>query len=401
MNIQRIVPSPGKTRLALFAVGSFAVLALGWHLVRGTPAVAAPAQGKGGGGGDTVVVQSALAQRADVPVYLDGLGTAQGFYTARITTRVDGQLQDIAFTEGQSVHKGDVLARLDPRPYQAAFDQASAARQKDVAQLANAKRDLERYVSLEPQHLASQQQMDTQKALVTQLEAQIQADEAAVSNAKTQLSYTSITSPIDGRTGLRLVDPGNIVRATDATGIVVVTQVQPISVVFTLPAESLNAVSAALNAGKVEALALSRDGKTELDRGTLSLIDNQIDATTGTAKLKATFPNEHRTLWPGEFVNARVLVSTDMGAVTIPAAALQRGPSGPFAYVVKADDTVEVRTLQTDGERGDVAVVRSGLKEGERVVTSNQYKLQPGAHVKLAPKPDAVAQASEFARATP
>ena len=407
MSILQIVSSGGNTRRALLGVASLAVVALGWHLVRGSPAVAAPAQGKEGRGGDSVVVESALARRADVPVYLDGLGTAQAFYTARITSRVDGQLQDIAFTEGQPVHKGDALARIDARPYQAAFDQASAARQKDIAQLANAKRDLDRYVSLEPQHLASQQQLDTQRALVTQLEAQIQADEAAVSSARTQLSYTSITSPIDGHTGIRLVDPGNIVRASDATGIVVVTQVQPISVVFTLPEEALGAVNTALTAGTVEVMALSRDGKAELDRGKLALIDNQIDPTTGTAKLKATFPNARRSLWPGEFVNARVLVRTERGAVTIPAAALQRGPSGPFAYVVKADSTVEVRNIQTDGENGDLAVVRSGIRDGERVVTSNQFKLQPGSHVKVLSNRGAVAQGSaasqsnELARATP
>ena len=401
MSIKPFLSSPSK--LALLAVASLGLVTLGWHLVRGAPAEAAPAhakaeKGKGGGG---VLVESAIAQRTDVPVYLSGLGNAQAFYTARITSRVDGQLQDIAFTEGQLVHKGEVLARVDPRPFQAAFDQASATREKDVAQLTNAKRDLERYQTLEPDHLASRQQIDTQKALVTQLEAQIQADAAAMESAKTQLSYTSITSPIDGNTGIRLVDPGNIVHASDATGIVVITQVQPISVVFTLPEDTLIQVSGALAAGKVQVVALSRDDKTELDRGTLALIDNQIDATTGTARLKATFPNASHKLWPGEFVNARVLVRTDRGALTIPAAALQRGADGPFTYVVKSDSTVEVRKLQTDGENGDVAVVRSGLADGERVVTSNQFRLEAGTRVKLATKPGTVAQASEFARATP
>jgi membrane fusion protein, multidrug efflux system len=403
MSIKPFLSSTSKSRLALLVVVSLGLVALGWHLVRGAPAEAAPAQTKEGKGkgGDAVVVETAVAQRKDVPVYLSGLGNAQAFYTARITSRVDGQLQDIAFSEGQLVHKGEVLARVDPRPFQAAFDQASATREKDVAQLANAKRDLDRYLSLEPEHLASRQQIDTQKALVTQLEAQIQADAAAVENAKTQLSYTNITSPIDGNTGIRLVDPGNIVHASDATGIVVVTQVQPISVVFTLPEDTLSQVSASLAAGKVQVVALSRDDTTELDRGTLALIDNQIDQATGTAKLKATFPNASHKLWPGEFVNARVLVRTEHGALTIPSAALQRGPDGPFAYVVKSDNTVDVRKLQTDGENGDVAVVRSGLQDGERVVTSNQFRLQAGTHVKLMQKASAVAQASELARATP
>ena len=406
MSIKQFFSSGSKSRMALLAVASFSLVALGWHLVRGSPAEAAPAHSKEGKGGDGVVVESALAHRSDVPVYLNGLGTAQAFYTARITSRVDGQLDSVAFTEGQLVHKGEVLARIDPRPFQAAFDQASATREKDVAQLTNAKRDLERYQTLEPDHLASRQQIDTQKALVTQLEAQIQADAAAAENAKTQLSYTSITSPIDGNTGIRIVDPGNIVHATDANGIVVVTQVQPISVVFTLPEDVLSQVSTALAGGKVQVVALSRDDRTELDRGTLALIDNQIDPTSGTARLKATFPNASRKLWPGEFVNARVLVRMEQGALTIPAAALQRGADGPFTYVVKPDSTVEVRKLQTDGESGDVAVVRSGLNDGERVVTSNQFRLQGGTRVKVAmeqgvPARGAMAQASEFARATP
>ncbi|MEJ0040511.1 MAG: efflux RND transporter periplasmic adaptor subunit [Gammaproteobacteria bacterium] len=402
MSINQFLSSNGKSRWALLAVASFSLVALGWHLVRGSPAEAAPAHGKEGkGGGAGVVVESAIARRSDVPVYLNGLGTAQAFYTARITSRVDGQLESVAFTEGQLVHKGEVLARIDPRPFQAAFDQASATREKDVATLANAKRDLERYLSLEPDHLASRQQIDTQKSLVTQLEAQIQADAAAAESAKTQLTYTSITSPIDGNTGIRLVDPGNIVHAADAGGIVVVTQIQPISVVFTLPEDALSEVSGALAAGKVQVVALSRDGKTELDRGTLALIDNQIDPTSGTAKLKATFPNATRKLWPGEFVNARVLVRMEQGALTIPSAALQRGADGPFAYVVKPDSTVEVRKLKTEGETGDVAVIRSGLRDGERVVTSNQFRLEGGTHVKVATNSGAVAQASEFARATP
>lgn len=401
MSIKQFFSPGSKSRMAVLAVASLSLVAIGWHLVRGSPAEAAQAGGKEGKGGDSVLVESAVARRNDVPVYLGGLGTAQAFYTARITSRVDGQLESVAFTEGQLVHKGEVLARIDSRPFQAAFDQAVATREKDVAQLTNAKRDLERYLSLQPQHLASQQQLDTQKALVTQLEAQIQADAAAVENAKTQLNYTSITSPIDGNTGIRLVDPGNVVHATDANGIVVVTQVQPLSVVFTLPEDVLSQVSAALARGQVPVVALSRDGKTELDRGTLALIDNQIDPTTGTAKLKATFPNAARKLWPGEFVNARVHVRTEHNALTIPAAALQRGADGPFAYVVKSDSTVEARKLQTEGENGDVAVVLAGLKDGERVVTSNQFRLEAGTRVKVAPDRGTMASVGALARNTP
>jgi multidrug efflux system membrane fusion protein len=368
-----------NTRLVMLGAGAVVVgLFLARHWLPGTPAEAAPPKGDA-----SVVVQTAVAKRADVPMYLDGLGSVQAFYTAKITARVDGELQDVAFKEGQTVRKGDLLARIDPRTYQAALDQARATLTKDTAQLANARRDLERYHTLAPSNLASKQQIDTQTALVAQLEAQLKADQAAIDNAKTQLDYTRITSPIDGRTGIRLVDPGNNLHASDATGIVVVTQVQPISVVFTLPEEAVATVNSALAAGPVTVAALSRDGQTELDRGTLALVDNQIDPTTGTVKLKATFPNAHNALWPGEFVNARVLVKTQHDALTIPSSALQRGASGTFAYLVKADSTVEARPIKTDGERGDIAVVHEGLAEGDRVVTSNQYRLQPGSHVKL------------------
>jgi multidrug efflux system membrane fusion protein len=329
-----------------------------------------------------IAVDTAAVAHTDVPIYLSGLGTVQAFYTVTVTARVDGELQKIAFTEGQSVHKGDLLAQIDPRPNQAAYDQALATKAKDAAQLDNAKRDLERYTVLQPQNLASKQTVDTQHAMVNQLTAQLQVDQAVIDNARTQLDYTRITSPIEGRTGIRLVDPGNIVHAAATTGIVVVTQVHPISVVFTLPEEDLTAISAALAAGPVQVTTLSRDGNTELDQGLLSLIDNEIDQTTGTAKLKATFSNSHNTLWPGQYVNARVLVRIAHGALTLPTAAVQLGPNGPFTYVVKPDSTVEVRLLKIGDESGGMTVVNAGLAPNERVVTSNQYRLQPGAHVR-------------------
>lgn len=384
----------GRFRLAMLGTGAIAVL-LCWYWISGTAAAAPPTKRA-----DNVLVKTAVAQHADVPVYLEGLGAVQAFYTAKINPRVDGQLEDVTFTEGQTVHKGDVLARIDARPFQAALDQALATRQRDTAQLANARLDLDRYKTLAPHNLASKQVLDTQLALVGQLEAQIKADAAAIDNARTQLDYTQITSPIDGRTGIRLVDPGNNVHASDTTGIVVITQLQPISVIFTLPEEAVATVNGALAAGPVAVTALSRDGMTELDRGTLALLDNQIDATTGTVKLKATFPNAHNALWPGEFVNARVLVQTQHNALTIPSTALQRGPTGTFAYVVKADSTVEARQLKTDGENGDVAVVTDGLAAGDRVVTSNQYRLEPGAHVKLSGQSPLEAQPNAVARAT-
>jgi multidrug efflux system membrane fusion protein len=329
-----------------------------------------------------IAVDTAAVTHTDVPIYLSGLGTVQAFYTVTVTARVDGELQQIAFTEGQTVHKGDLLAQIDPRPNKAAYDQAIATKAKDAAQLANAQRDLERYKILQPQDLASKQTVDTARAMVDQLTAQLQVDQAMIDNARTQLDYTRITSPINGRTGIRLVDPGNIVHAAATTGIVVVTQVQPISVIFTLPEEELHIVNAALSAGPVAVTTLARDGGAVLETGTLTLIDNEIDQTTGTAKLKATFSNEHNSLWPGQYVNARVLVRTDRNALTIPTAAVQLGPNGPFTYVVKQDSTVEVRPLKVGDDSAGLTIVSSGLSLNERVVTSNQYRLQAGAHVR-------------------
>jgi multidrug efflux system membrane fusion protein len=360
-------------------IGLAALVWLAWRAVVHVPADAATRSAP-----PAIAVDTAAVAHADVPIYLSGLGTVQAYYTVTVTARVDGELQKIAFTEGQSVHKGDLLAQIDPRPNQAAYEQALATKAKDAAQLTNAKRDLERYTILQPQDLASKQTVDTQRAMVDQLGAQIQVDQAVIDNARTQLDYTRITSPIDGRTGIRLVDPGNIVHAAATTGIVVVTQVQPITVIFTLPEENLTQVNAALADGAVSVTTVSRDGDRVLDEGTLSLVDNEIDQTTGTAKLKATFGNARNTLWPGQFVNARVLVRTERNVLTLPTAAVQLGPNGPFTYVVKADSTVEVRPLKIGEESAGLTIVNSGLALNERVVTSNQYRLQAGAHVRTA-----------------
>lgn len=329
-----------------------------------------------------IAVDVAIAAPADVPVYLEGLGTVQAFYTVTVTARVDGQIQRVAFREGQEVRKGDLLVQIDPRPYQAALGMAIATRDKDRAQLENARRDLERYELLAPEDLASKQTVDTQKALIAQLTAQVKGDEASIDNARTQLDYTTITSPIDGRTGIRLVDPGNNVRATDTGGIVVVTELEPISVISSLPEEDFTRLSAALARGAVTAVALSRDGREELDRGTVALIDNQIDQTTGTIRVKATLPNRERRLWPGEFVNVRLLTEIRHQVLTIPAAALERGPDGLFAYLVQADSTVAVAPVTAGEPVGGVVVVETGLKAGDRVVTSNHYRLQPGARIR-------------------
>ena len=358
--------------LALIVLLDFACLTFVRKPSDGAAHVAAPA----------IAVDTATANHADVPVYFNGLGTVQAFYTVTVTARVDGELQKIAFVEGQTVRKGDLLAQLDPRPNQAAYAQAVATKAKDAAQLANSKRDLDRYTLLQPENLASKQTVDTARAAVDQLTAQVQVDQAIVDNARTQLDYTRITSPINGRTGIRLIDPGNIVHAASAGGIVVVTQVQPISVIFTLPEEDMSAIGAALAAGPVPVTTVSRDGNTELDQGTLTLVDNMIDQTTGTAKLKATFNNARNTLWPGQYVNARVLVRIERKVLTVPSSAVQLGPNGPFTYVVKSDSTLEMRPLTIGTEGGGTTVIKSGLALNEHVVTSNQYRLQPGVLVR-------------------
>ena len=366
-----------QKRALLGSVAVAALLLIAWRVLLHKPADAATRNAPA-----AIAVDTADVNHSDVPIYLEGLGTVQAFYTVTVTARVDGELQKIGFTEGQTVRKGDLLAEIDPRPNQAAYAQALATKAKDAAMLANAKRDLDRYILLQPQDLASKQTVDTARATVDQLDAQVRVDQALVDNARTQLDYTRITSPINGRTGIRLIDPGNIVHAADTTGIVVVTQVQPISVVFTLPEEDLNAVGAALAAGPVQVTTLSRDGNTVLDKGTLALIDNEINQATGTAKFKATFNNEHNTLWPGQFVNARILVRTERQALTVPSSAVQLGPHGPFTYVVKSDSTVEVRPLELGEESGGMTVIKKGIAANERVVTSNQYRLQAGAHVR-------------------
>jgi multidrug efflux system membrane fusion protein len=365
----------GKPRLILIAVVALVVLLLAWHWFGPKPAAAAKTP-------PAIAVDVATVQRADVPVYLEGLGTVQAFYTVTITARVDGQIEKVAFKEGQDVKKGALLVQIDPRPYQAALGVAIAARDKDRALLSNAHRDLDRYALLEPEDLASKQTVDTQRSLIAQLAAQVKGDEAAVDNARTQLDYSSIRSPIDGRTGIRQVDPGNNVHAADTTGMVVVTQLEPISVIFSLPEEQFSELSAALAKGPVTATALSRDDKEELDTGTVALIDNQIDQTTGTLRVKATLPNKARRLWPGEFVNVRVLAQTRRQALTIPASALERGPDGLFTYLVQADSTIKVADLTVGQQTGDVVVIEKGLQVGDKVVASNQYRLQPGSRIR-------------------
>jgi membrane fusion protein, multidrug efflux system len=353
---------------------------IGWHYRAApdalTPPVAAPQP--------VIPVTVATAERRDVPVYLIGLGTVQAFNTVTVKTRVDGELVKVAFTEGQDVKTGDLLAQIDPRPFQATLDQAVAKKVQDEANLANAKLDLQRFSDLAARNFTPQQQLDTQRSTVTQLEAQIQGDQAAIDSAQTQLDYTTITSPLSGRTGIRLVDQGNIVHATDATGLVVVTQLQPISVIFTLPESELAAIRAALAAGPVRIFAMSRDDNRQLAEGTLAVLDNQISQTTGTMRLKGTFPNQDGTLWPGEFLNIRLLARTSPNVVTVPSGALQRGPNGYYAYLVKPDGTVEARPLEVGQVSNGIAVIDDGVAAGEQIVTAGQYRLQPGARVQVA-----------------
>jgi multidrug efflux system membrane fusion protein len=328
-----------------------------------------------------VPVQTATATQGDVPIYLEGLGTVQAFSTINVTTRVDGQLQTIHYVEGQDVKKGDVLVQIDPRTYRAALDQATAIKQKDEAQFANAQLDLQRYTTLAPQGYTSKQTLDTQRALVAQLEAQVETDQAVIDTAAANLDYTTITSPIEGRIGIKLVSAGNNLLASANTPIVVVTQMHPISVIFTLPEDDLPAIAKALAAGKLDVLALSRDNQSELDKGKLLAIDNQIQQATGTVRLKATFPNAKDNLWPGQFVNVRLMLEVKHDALTIPSPSVQRGPNGLFVYVLKPDSTVEVRPVSLELFQDGQAILQNGLRPGEKVVAAGQYRLQAGTRV--------------------
>lgn len=332
------------------------------------------------------VVAGRVAQK-DVPIYLDGLGTVQAFNAVTVHVRVDGELKKVAFAEGQDVQAGDVLAQIDPDPFRAQLEQAEAKKAQDEAQLANARLDLARFTEQLAAKIVAQQTFDTQTALVNQLTATVKADEAAASLARVQLAYTTISSPLDGRTGVRLVDQGNIVHASDANGLVVVTQLKPISVVFTLPEQSLPAIQKEHAAGDIAVLAVDRDNRTILGTGKLAVIDNQIDVTTGTIRLKATFPNEDLRLWPGQFVNARLLLTTRKGGLVVPAAVVQRGPDGPYAFVIKADKDEKVVAIQpvkvAQIENGE-ALIDEGLHADDEVVVDGQYRLQPGSKVKTA-----------------
>ena len=336
-------------------------------------------------GGGRIPVQVAEVKKIDLPVYLNGLGNVQAYNTVVVRTRIDGEIQQIGYQEGQIVTQGDLLVQIDPRPYQAALDQAVAKKRQDEATLASNRLDLERTRQLAKNSYASQQQLDQQTANVSSLTAQVAIDQAAIENAQTQLSYTTIRAPISGRTGLRLVDRGNIVHSTDTTGLVEITQIQPIAAIFTAPETQLPLLSKAIKSGPVEVAALTSDGKTILDIGRLELLNNSVDPTSGTVRLKAVFPNGNDQLWPGQSVNTRLLQSTLRDALAVPAEAVQRGQDQLYTYVIDPDGKADKRTIEVSLFGEGHAVVANGLLAGEKVVTSGQYRLTAGAQTEIRP----------------
>jgi membrane fusion protein, multidrug efflux system len=340
-----------------------------------------------------VPVSAAKAYRGDIPVYQTGLGSVAAFYTVTVRTRVDGQLMDVFVREGDFVKKDELLAQIDPRPFQVQLDQAEGQMARDQALLTNARLDLQRYQTLIQQEAIPKQQLDTQVSTVAQSVGNVKTDQAAIDSARLQLTYSRITAPIGGRIGLRQVDPGNIVHASDTTGILVITQLQPIAVLFTIPEDNLPPILKKLRTGaRLPADAYNRDSSIKLDSGTLLTVDNQIDPQTGTSRLKAVFNNRGGLLFPNQFVNVQLLVDTLRGQVIIPAAAIQRGQQGTFVYVVKADNTVEARPVAPGIAVGEIASIQSGLNAGETVVTDGTDKLQPGSPVRVRPSTGAGSQ---------
>jgi membrane fusion protein, multidrug efflux system len=329
-----------------------------------------------------IPVNTAKVEKADFPVYLTGLGTVQGFNTVQVRTRVDGQIDKIAFTEGQMVKEGDLLAEIDPRPYQAALDQAVAKKAQDEANIANANLDLQRYTKLG--EFATRQQLDTQRSTVAQLTAQIAADDAAITNAQTQLDYTQVKAPISGVVGLRQVDIGNIVNAATQTGIVSIAQVEPIAVIFTAPEDQLPYISEAQAVSPLKVIAITTDGKKVLAEGKLAVINNQVDTTSGTIRLKGVFDNKSHALWPGQSVSTRLLVKTLKDATVVPDDAIQHSTNGLYAYIVNQDNKAEVRKVKVSQSIDGRSVVDEGLSPGEQVITSGQVRVQPGTLVTTA-----------------
>jgi multidrug efflux system membrane fusion protein len=391
---------PAKSRWWLW-IAILAVVAIGIWYYRGArstseaggkaaPGATSTGKGKGGpgGAGMTVPVVVATAQKGNLPVYLIGLGSVTAYNTVTVRSRVDGQIVKVNFTEGQFVHAGDALIEIDPRPYQVQLEQAEGQLAKDQAQLHDVQIDFERYTLLYNEGVVPKQQVDTQQAQVGQFQGAIKADQATIDNAKLQLVYAHITAPISGRVGLRLVDMGNIVHASDTTGLLVITQLQPISVIFTLPQDQLQQVLIKLRGGgQLPVEAYDRDDLTKIADGKLATIDNQIDPTTGTYKLKSTFSNENNVLFPNQFVNVHMLVDTKKDLVIVPAAAIQRGPQGTYVYVVSGGDTVNIRIVTLAQTTGNNIGISAGINSGDIVVIDGQDKLQDGSKVLTSTSP--------------
>jgi multidrug efflux system membrane fusion protein len=374
---------PRKTKMLItFAVlavagGVGAVAVTRPSLFHSAPAPQAPAAPP-----PPVGVVAATVKSGDVPIYLRGVGTVIAYNNVLIRSQITGQLVKISFQQGQQVKKGDLLAVIDPRPYQAELDQAIANRDRDQAHLENAKIDLNRYTDLAKQQSIATQLAESQRAIVDQLVAMVKADEAIIESARVNLSYTNLTSPIDGVSGIRQIDIGNIIHPTDVNGLVDITQVEPISLIFTLPEANFVPIQELLSHGTVTVFVDSQDGK-QLDRGILNLIDNQIIQSTGTIRLRAEFPNKKHLLWPGQLVNARLLLDTRHDGLTVPASVVLQGSQGAYAYVINPDSSVAIRSIKIAQISGGQALIDSGLQANEQVVTDGQYKLQPGAHVTI------------------
>jgi multidrug efflux system membrane fusion protein len=376
-----------KKRIVLVMLAAVAIGAIAWFVRARSAERGATPSSAGGAPSDRVVpVVTTRVERRDVPIWLEGLGNVAAFYTVTVKTQVDGRIDKVFFAEGQRVKKGEVLVQIDPRPFLVQLEQGQAALARDAANADNAKLNLERYKKLRADNLIPEQQVTDQQAMVAQLEATMHADQAQIDNAKLMLDYARVTSPINGVTGVRLVDPGNVVHASDQTGLVVVTQLDPIAVFFTLPQDDLPSISEARAAGKPLAVeAISRDGGKLLGEGALSVIDNQINQATATIRLKAIFPNPNQSLWPNQFVKARLRLATRSNALVIPTAVVQHGPEGMFAYVVDAGDTVSARPVQIASMQGELAIVDKGLAVGDVVVLEGQAQLRPGSHVAAKP----------------
>lgn len=371
------------TRWVLFIAVVAAAGYYGWHRFYGAEAAAKiEAAQKAAARQAAVPVSLTAVEKMDFPVYLTGLGTVQAFNTVVVRTRVDGQIDKIAFQEGQTVSQGDLLAEIDPRPFQAVLDQAKAKKTQDEANLANANLDLQRYTKLG--EFATRQQTDTQRSTVAQLTAQIAADEAAIFNAQTQLDYTQVKTPISGVVGLRQVDIGNIVNAATQTGIVTVTQIEPITVIFTAPEDQLPYISEAQKVAPLKTIAITTDGKKVLAEGNLSVINNQVDTTSGTIRLKAVFDNKNHALWPGQSVSTRLLLKTLKDATVVPDDAIQHGTNGLYAYAVAQDNKAELRKVKVGQSIDGRSVVEEGLKPGDRVITGGQFRVKPGSLVTTA-----------------